>query len=69
MAVSGHKSLQSLAIYEKVNENEKLMMGMCLNYSLLKPQEVLNIIGSQEKQKELPAPQEKMPSLPVPEPT
>ena len=35
MAVSGHKSVESLAIYQRVHEDEKLMMGLCLNYCLL----------------------------------
>ena len=44
-------------------------MGMCLKYSLLKPQEVLNIMETQEKQKELPPANSNLPSLPEPEPT
>ena len=39
MSVSGHKSLQSLAIYQKVSYDEKLMMGMKLMYNLLHPHE------------------------------
>ena len=39
MAVSGHKSLQSLALYTRVCDDEKLMMGLKLTYSLLKPEE------------------------------
>ena len=35
MSVSGHKSVESLAIYERVHEDEKLMMGLCLNFCLL----------------------------------
>ena len=35
MSVSGHKSVESLAVYERVQSDEKLMMGMCLTYSLL----------------------------------
>ena len=34
MAVSSHKSVESLAIYQRVHEDEKLMMGLCLNYCL-----------------------------------
>ena len=34
MSVTGHHSLNSLSIYEKVSTNEKLTMGMCMNYYL-----------------------------------
>ena len=34
MAVTGHHSLNSLSIYEKVSNNEKLTMGLCMNYYL-----------------------------------
>ena len=37
MAMSGHKSVKSLAIYQRVHEDEKLMMGLCLNYCLITP--------------------------------
>ena len=40
MAVSGHKSVESLAIYQRVHDDEKLMMGLCLNYCLLEPENV-----------------------------
>ena len=39
MIVSGHKSLQSLALYTRVCDNEKRMMGLKLTYILLKPEE------------------------------
>ena len=32
MAVSGHKSVESLALYQRVQSNEKLVMGMSLSY-------------------------------------
>ena len=35
MSVSGHKSVESLAIYQRVHDDEKLMMGLCLNFCLL----------------------------------
>ena len=38
MAVSGHKSVESLAIYQRVHEDEKMMMDLCLTYSLIQPQ-------------------------------
>ena len=34
MAVSGHKSIESLKIYKKVSANEKFMMGYTLGYAL-----------------------------------
>ena len=43
MSVSGHKSLDSLAIYQKVAANEKMIMGMSLTYSLMRPEEVLRL--------------------------
>ena len=48
MAVSGHKSVESLTIYEHVQEDEKLMMGMCLTYSLLCPEDAIMIQNSLE---------------------
>lgn len=62
MVVSGHKSLASLAIYERVKSDEKMMMGMSLTYSLLNPEEVSRIKAAQilkERQEnilELPQP-------------
>ena len=32
MSITGHKSVNSLAIYQKVSSNEKLHMGACMNY-------------------------------------
>ena len=40
MSVMGHKSIQSLAIYQKVHEDDKLSMGISLTYSLMNPIEV-----------------------------
>ena len=37
MSVTGHKSISSLAIYQKVNGNEKLKMGFALGLSLVNP--------------------------------
>ena len=37
MSVSGHKSVESLALYQRVHEDEKMMMGLCLTYSLMNP--------------------------------
>ncbi len=35
MSVTGHKSTNSLAVYQKVEKNEKLMIGLTLNAALL----------------------------------
>ncbi len=34
MSVTGHQSVNTLAIYKKVNENDKMLMGMAMNYYL-----------------------------------
>ena len=44
MSVSGHKSIQSLSLYQCVKTNEKLMMGMSLAYSLYHANEVENAV-------------------------
>ena len=44
MAITGHKSIQSLGIYQRVKADEKLMMGMSLTYSLFRPPEVAKIV-------------------------
>ena len=49
MAVSGHQSLQSLALYTRVRDDEKLMMGMKLAYSLLKPEEARELRETTEE--------------------
>ena len=38
MSVTGHKSLNSLAVYQKVSENEKIVMGLAMNAYLHDPQ-------------------------------
>lgn len=43
MSVTGHRSIQSLAIYQRVQADEKLRMGMCLTYSLFHPHQALQI--------------------------
>ena len=40
MSVTGHKSVNSLAIYQRVKNDEKLMIGMSLAYNLFFSQEV-----------------------------
>lgn len=49
MSVTGHKSIESLAIYQRVQADEKLMMGMWLTYNLLHPKEALLLRKQQEK--------------------
>lgn len=52
MSVTGHKSLESLAIYQRVQSDEKLMMGFCLTYSLLNPEEVYRVKAIMQKELE-----------------
>ena len=40
MAISGHKSVESLKIYKKVSANEKFMMGYTLGYALKNPEAI-----------------------------
>ena len=80
MSITGHKSVESLSIYQRVKEDEKLMMGMCLTYSLFNkekakmienniemPQnaEVPAIITPQQDLNQVP-PIQKLPALPLP---
>lgn len=69
MAITGHKSIHSLAIYQRVSGDEKMMMGMSLTYSLLNADEVYKIKQAQqinEQQKSLLFPVQSMPALPPP---
>lgn len=43
MSVTGHKSLHSLAIYQRVQSDEKLCMGMWLTYNLFHPQDATDL--------------------------
>ena len=53
MSVSGHKSVDSLAIDERIQADEKLMMGMCLTYSLLRPEDAIMIQNNLEIKEEI----------------
>ena len=64
MAISGHKSVQSLAIYQKTKENEKIKMGKALFQSMTKSEDEINI---NKNQKENEAPK-KLLALPPPQP-
>ena len=55
MSITGHKSMQSLAIYQHVKEDEKMMMGMSLMYSLLIPTDVARVIRENEPISEIKA--------------
>ena len=37
MSITGHKLVNALAMYQRVNSNEKLMMGMSLAFNLFRP--------------------------------
>ena len=43
MAVSGHKSVQSLAIYQKTKENDKIKMGKALFQSMTRSEDEIDI--------------------------
>ena len=49
MAVSGHKSLQSLALYTRVRDDEKMMMDLKLAFSLLKPEQARELRETNEE--------------------
>ena len=58
MSVSGHKSIESLSLYQRVNEDEKMMMGFCLTYSLLNPynaRKAIQTAPDQQNMKTLPS--------------
>lgn len=65
MAVTGHKCIASLSVYQRVLENEKLNMGMSLIYSLLKPEEALWV--KQQMEKQAAVEEENYPPLPAPQ--
>ena len=46
MSVTGHKSVNSLAMYQCVKGDEKMMMGMSLAYNLFFPREVYDKINA-----------------------
>lgn len=58
-SITGHRSMQSLAIYQHVSTDEKLMMGVTLNCALLAPETIPNAIQS-----EGPKPKKKRIALP-----
>ena len=64
MSVTGHKSIQSLSIYQRVKEDEKMMMGMSLMYSLLRPGDVAKV--TQECSPHFEIENENMLALPAP---
>ena len=68
MSVSGHKSIDSLAIYQRVKSDEKLMMGMCLTFSLMRPEDAIvmkNTTNQDNTTQNVPA----LPAPPIQQPT
>ena len=49
MSITGHKSVNSLAMYQRVKSDEKMMMGMSLAFNLFRPQEVTNALESSQE--------------------
>ena len=69
MAVSGHKSIQSLALYTRVGDDEKIMMGLKLTYSLLKPAEARALRQDPTETEDEPPPKRKaIERAPIPMP-
>lgn len=71
MSVTGHQSLQILAIYQRVRSEEKLTMGMSLMFSLFKPDEVAGVrkyIADQLQREEEAKKNENVVALPPPPP-
>ena len=48
MSITGHKGVDSLAIYQRVQSDEKLSMGISLTYSLLHPEEAIMLRNNME---------------------
>lgn len=71
MSITGHKSIHSLAIYQRVRDDKKMMMGMSLTYSLTNAEEVYKFKMAQQLQQEEQEPQAAvlLPELPAPPPT
>ena len=65
MAVTGHKSVNSLAMYQRVKGDEKLMMGMSLAYNLMNPQEVYEKLQIPIQPKPAIAPPQPSPQLQI----
>ena len=63
MAVSGHKSVQSLAIYQKTKQKEKVKMGKVLFQSMTRKEEDIDV---NQKVKEIEAPPQKQAIMPPP---
>ena len=53
MAITGHKSIESLAIYQRVQEDEEHTMGMSLTFSLLKPEDAIEIHNAMQKEMQI----------------
>lgn len=69
MSVTGRKSIESLIIYQRVQADEKLMMGMWLTYNLLHPNEALQLRQQHEeklKEQENQIEDQQPPALPAP---
>ena len=55
MSITGHKSVNSLAMYQRVHGDEKVMMGVSLAYSLFHPQEVQQALQQTKQRAIAPA--------------
>ena len=68
MATTEHKSVESLAVYQRVKSDEKLMMGMPLTFSLLNREDAIMMENSIQRQEvhALPAPPPKTSTVTMP---
>ena len=64
MSVSGHKSVQSLAIYQKTKDREKIQMGKALFQAMTRNEEDIDV---NKKPKKIEGPREK-PAIMPPQP-
>ena len=64
MSVSGHKSMQSLAIYQKTKDKKKIQMGKALFQSMTRNEDEIDVTPNK---KELPAPCKNQAIMPAPQ--
>ena len=68
MAVSGHKSIQSLAVYQKTKEKQKLQMGKALLQSMTRSEDEIDV-NKRQQIESVPKAKAQPPPLPqVPDP-
>ena len=66
MSITGHKSLQSLALYQHVRSDEKMAMGLSLTYSLFQPKDAFRMMQTAEYKDLVSGPKLPLPAPVVP---